>query len=172
MFLYNRRQRVLLNGQSSDWKLVKVGVPQGPVLGPLLFLIYINNLPLGLFVLCQVFSWWWLFLIVNCSKASSSVVNSNLLEIKVAHVSWRCRLIQTTPNKVKLYFRQRAIYFNNEIVKRTHTKAPRSSSTKGLFRKLQPILPRRSLLTINKSLIRPHLNYDDVIYDQPSNASF
>ena len=30
-------------------------------------------------------------------------------------------------------------------------------------------LPRTSLLTISKSFIRPHLNYEDVIYDQPNN---
>ena len=42
----------------------------------------------------------------------------------------------------------------------------------GLLRKLQIILPRESLLTIYKSLIRPLLDYADVIYDQPSNALF
>ena len=34
------------------------------------------------------------------------------------------------------------------------------------------ILPRKSLLTIYKSFIRPHLDYCDVIYDQPNNESF
>ena len=38
-FLRNRKQRVLLNGQFSDLPDVRVGVPQGSILGPLLFLI-------------------------------------------------------------------------------------------------------------------------------------
>ena len=41
-----------------------------------------------------------------------------------------------------------------------------------LNRKLQSILPRPSLLTFYKSFTRPHLDYGDVVYDQPSNDAF
>ena len=44
-FLNNRYQRVLLNGQNSHCKLIKAGIPQGSILSPSLFLIYINDLP-------------------------------------------------------------------------------------------------------------------------------
>ena len=47
-FLRNRHQRVVLNVQSSKWSPIKAGVPQGPILGPLFLLVYINNLPNGL----------------------------------------------------------------------------------------------------------------------------
>ena len=47
-FLSNRRQRVIIDGATSEWKPIVSGVPQGSVLGPLMFILY-NS---------EMLSWW------------------------------------------------------------------------------------------------------------------
>ena len=57
---------------------------------------------------------------------------------------------------------------------KNHIKEKCSKFNKGVgvIKKLQTVLPRKSLLTIYKSFVRPHLDYGDIIYDQPHNDSF
>ena len=81
-FLRNRKQRVVLNGQCSSWADVNAGVPQGSILGPLLFLIYINDLPDGLKSECKLFADdTSLFSVANDINTSASDLNKDLEKI-------------------------------------------------------------------------------------------
>ena len=81
-FLSDRYHRVVFNSQSSKWSYIKAGVPQGSILGPLLFLVYINDLPEGLTTSAKLFAdETSLFSMVCDSAASSAFVNDDLLKI-------------------------------------------------------------------------------------------
>ena len=64
-----RKKRVVLNGQVSHWTSIEAGVPQGSVLAPLLFLIYINDLSNDLSTNAKLFA--------DCTSLFSLVRNIN-----------------------------------------------------------------------------------------------
>ena len=68
-FLSDRHQRVVLNGQSSNFSHIKAGVPHGTILRLLLFLVYISDLPKGLTTSAKLFDTSH-FLVVHYSAAS------------------------------------------------------------------------------------------------------
>ena len=81
-FLSERYQRVLINGQSSEWASIKAGVPQGSILGPLLFLIYINDLSDGIISNVKLFAdGTSIFSTIHDSNTSASNLNSDLQKI-------------------------------------------------------------------------------------------
>ena len=201
-YLADRQQRVLLNGVTSKWENIYAGVPQGSVLGPLLFLIYINDLPDNVTnstvkMFADDTS---IFSIVNCPKNSLLALNSDLKVINDWALQWKMRF-NPDPNKQanevifsrkKIEQNHHLLTFNDSFVqivssqkhlglildqklnflKHTEDKISKANKGIGLLRKLYYFVPRKTLLSIYKSYIRPHLDYADVIYDQPQNMSF
>ena len=98
-YLSGRFQRVLLNGQSSSWKPVLAGVPQGSILGPLLFLVYISDLPNGLKSNAKLFADdTSLFTIVKDRNVSANILNNDLQLISQWAYKWKM-LFNPDPKK-------------------------------------------------------------------------
>ena len=200
-FLSNRYQRVVLNGQSSGWAAVNAGVPQGSILGRLLFLIYINDLSTGLSSNPRLFADdTSLFSVVHDRNTSANELNNDLLKIRSLAYQWKMNfnpdpskqaqevifsrkikkpnhpelIFNNIPVNQTSYQKHLGMFLDNKLNFGEHLKYITNKVNKSivLLCKLQMILPRRSLVTIYKSFIRPHLDYGDIIFDQAFNKSF
>ena len=199
-FLHNRYQRVVLNGQSSSWRKITAGVPQGSILGPLLFLIYINDISDGLESDVKLFADdTSLFSTVIDPNVSALSLNNDLRKINLWAYQWKMSFnpsITKQAHEVIFSKKRNDVYhpslvFNNIDVKRVSSQKhlglildeklsfkdhldmviSKTSKSINVLRKLQYHLPRSSLITIYKSFIRSILDYADIIYDQPYNFS-
>ena len=101
-YLHARYQRVVLNGQTSTWELVKSGVPQGSVLGPLMFLIYINDLPDNIQSTCKIFADdTSLFSHVFNKDISQDELNNDLQKVSDWAFQWKMQFNPDPINKRK-----------------------------------------------------------------------
>ena len=81
-FLRVRDQKGVFNGQSWNWSHIKIGAPRSLILEPLLFLVFINDLPEGLTINANIFADDTLFYSAAHDSAASSVsLNYDLLKI-------------------------------------------------------------------------------------------
>ena len=200
-YLSGRLQRVVLNGQTSSWRPVIAGVPQGSILGPLLFLIYINDLPNRLKSSAKLFADdTSLFTIVKDKNESTNVLNNDLSLISKWASDWkmlfnpdpkkptqevifsRKKQSQSHPtislNNIHVerasYQRHLGIILDEKLNFKQHVDNVILKVDKGIsvIKKLRRYLPRKSLITIYKAFLRPLIDYGDIIYDQPQNESF
>ena len=97
-----------------------------------------------------IFSW-------KLSKPIHPLIKFNNLLAQHASLQKHLGLILDEKLNFKYYLKEICVNFYKGI---------------GIFKKLQNRLPRQALLTIFKLFARPHLDYEDIIYDQPYNERF
>ena len=124
-FLSERFQRVVLNGQASEWRKVLAGVPQGSILGPLLFLIFINDIPANLECNVKIFADdTSLFSLVRDPNESSAKLGRDLGRVARWVHQWKMSF-NPDPSKqaVEVHFSRKInpvdtlpVYFNNLAV--------------------------------------------------------
>ena len=196
-YLHNRRQRVVLNGSSSDYSNIESGVPQGSVLGPLLFLIYINDLEKNIKSNVKFFADdTMLFSIVENPAASAADMNDDLEFIhqwahqwkmefnpdptkQASEVLFSCK--KSSPNHPQLFFNGTVVSKVNDqkhlglildpglsFVKHLNEKMIKAKKNIGLIKHVSRYLPLKTLDQMYKALVRPHLDYCDIIFHEPS----
>ena len=113
----NRKQRVVLNGQSSNRVDVKAGVPQSPIMETLLFLIYINDLPEGLITKAKLFvDDTSLFSVVQDIASSTKELNNYLRNISKWAYQWKMIF---NPDLTK---QAQEVIFSSKLNKLVHPK--------------------------------------------------
>ena len=196
-FLRDRKQRTVLNGQCSNWGDILAGVPQGSILGPLFFLVYINDLAVDLKCNVKLFADdTSLFTVVQEPNAAAEDMNHDLELIGMWAHDWRMsfnpdpqkQAVELLLSKKKNEVDHPVILFNNIPVKKVeehkhlgiildsklsfsaHIKSAISKTRKGigLLKYLSKYLPRHTLNELYKLYVRPHLDYGDVIYHTPA----
>ena len=96
-YLSGRKQWVVIPGASSDWANIQAGVPQGSILGPLLFLLYINDIVVNIKANVRLFADdTSLYLILEDPNETATILNNDLETIHKWADTW---LVNVNPSK-------------------------------------------------------------------------
>ena len=192
-YLSNRRQRVVIGGATSEWKYLEAGVPQGSILGPLLFLIYISD------ITDNISSNMNLFADDSCLMetftditAAFTKLNNDLAKLTTWAAQWL--VIFSEPKTVYMLVSNRnreafrnhpdlylnnitlievdthnnlGVTFSNDMSWKPHIEkiVSKASSALGVIQRAGPILSRSVREQLYKSMVLPIMDYGDVIYD-------
>ena len=191
-FLSEREQRVTTDGQFSEWVKIEAGVPQGSILGPILFLVYINDLFETVESDIRIFADdTFIFRIVD--QHSTEKLNSDLANITVWAHDWKMlfnpdmtkQAVEVTFSNKRKPSLSETLNFNGIPVKiasetkhlgmildtklsfgkHFEDKFAKANQGLGMMKLLKKWIPRHSLEEIYKLYVRPHLDYGDILYD-------
>ena len=189
-FLSDRKQRALLNGKSSKWDNISAGVPQGSVLGPLLFLVYINDLVDNVDSDVKIFADdTSLFAAVGDETSTAEKLNRDLETIHLWAWQWKMEFNASKHDKV--IFSTKRIKPSHPTLFLGNTEIERKSEHKhlgmildsrlnfqshireaimkarwgiGIIKYISKYVSRDVLDQVYKLYVRPHLDYGDIVY--------
>jgi hypothetical protein len=198
-YLSGRQQRVLFNNSLSKPANVTCGVPQGSILGPLLFLLYINDLPLCtkiphfvLFAddtnilfshqdpkilqdtinneLLHISNWFKLNKLSLNIKKTNYIVFKNKYSNK-PNINLNIKIDDTAIQQVDTT-KFLGLLIDSNLSWHSHTQhiSKIISKYNGVIRKVRPFLPQESLHTLYNSLVLPYFSYGAMIWADPNNT--
>jgi len=183
------KQTVVIQGVSSQPVSVSSGVPQGTVLGPLLFLVYINDIVNGLSSNACLFADDCVIYRKITSPADCEIIQQDLKTLEEWEQRWqmsfkpdKCSVIRFTNKKniiessyvlsghvlesVKSH-KYLGVHLSSDMKWNTHIDAAtaKANSMLGFLRRNLGTAPRKVKLQAYKSLVRPHLEYCGSVWD-------
>lgn len=190
-FLSDRKQRVIVNGVSSDWKDVTSGIPQGSVLGPICFVLYINDLPNSIRYESDIFLFpddTKIFREIMC-KADCELLQADIYEMKKWSDKW---LLKFHPDKCKVMrigFSKKddfeykldenlkpmekcteekdiGVVLDSKLSfdKHINEKVNKANSIVGVIRRTFEYIDKSVFKTLFTAMVRPHVEYANPVW--------
>ncbi|PIK49959.1 putative RNA-directed DNA polymerase from mobile element jockey-like [Apostichopus japonicus] len=180
-WLGNREQRVVINGCASSWQNVTSGVPQGSVLGPLLFVAYINDIDGDILCTAKKFADDTKLYSEVSSKSDSEKFQADLDKIFSWSQGWqmlfnidKCKVMHIGSSNQKFTYnlngvelqevsveRDLGIYIDSSLQPSKHCleAAKRGNRVLGMIKRNFSFLKEDIVVRLYKQLVRPHLEY-------------
>ena len=186
-WLTNREQRVVLKGETSSWEKVMSGVPQGSVLGPLLFIIYINDIDSNIVSVLSKFA-------DDCKLAYkvATVEDTNTVQADIDTLgAWsekwqlvfhpdKCKTLHFGhSNEKKQYYlnnqqiksvtseKDLGVYITEDLKQHKHVAeiAKRANRMLGMIKRTITCKSIENIMSYYKSLVRPIIDYASGIWN-------
>ena len=186
-YLTNRSQIVTINSHFSDPQNINIGVPQGSILGPLLFIIYVNSLPDSVTCKCIMYADDTTLL---CSSSDPISLQSDLTSSLTSIANWfevnkltlnvkKTKLMIFGTNNILRNFENISLTYATDLIDRVdsykylgvlfdpcltwcnHVNSISSNISKriGLIRRIKFFLPISTLIKLANALVMPHFDY-------------
>ncbi|KAE8615256.1 hypothetical protein XENTR_v10008456 [Xenopus tropicalis] len=180
-WLKDRVQRVVVNGTFSNWTSVVSGVPQGSVLGPLLFNLFINDLEVGIDSIVSIFADDTKLCKTISSMQDAAALQSDLTKLDNWAANWKmrfnvdkCKVMHFGRNNinanyllngsvlgVSLMEKDLGVFVDNKLSnsRQCHSVATKANKVLSCIKKGIDSRDENIILPLYRSLVRPHLEY-------------
>jgi ribonuclease P/MRP protein subunit RPP40 len=185
-FLSNRCQRVVLGDEKSEWKPVKSGIPQGSVLGPILFTIFINDMPEEIKSNIKLFADDTKIFRAVESLEDTEIIQNDINSLLKWSSKWqlpfnieKCKVLHFGQNNPKHKYdmgqealateeveKDVGVTFDTDFSFNQHIKAmiSKANSRVGIIKRTFTKLDIQSFTLLYKSIVRPILEYCSSIW--------
>ena len=189
-FLSDRRQRVAIEGEYSGWANVTSGIPQGSVLGPVLFVIFINDLPDSIKSTVKLFADDTKVYRSIASDEDRSILQADIEALETWATTWqlpfnrdKCKLMHLGSTNQDLGYEMAEVelaavrkerdlgVLTDDTLKfheQTAAAVSRANRILGLIKHTFVALDADTLPLLYKTMVRPHLEYSNSVWGPTS----